>query len=59
LIFDKFYRFHYGDAQQVYGHGLGLYIVRRLLQTMNGDIRVENLDEGGAAFTFWLPTIEE
>jgi PAS domain S-box-containing protein len=59
LIFDKFYRLHHGDAQQVYGHGLGLYIVQRLLQAMNGGIRVENLAQGGTAFTFWLPAAEE
>ncbi len=59
LIFDKFYRYHYGDAQTVYGHGLGLYMARRLLQAMNGEIRAENLVEGGAGFTFWLPIFEE
>jgi signal transduction histidine kinase len=59
LIFEKFYRFHYGDAQTVYGHGLGLYMVRRLLQAMQGEIKVENLPGGGAAFTFWLPVFEE
>jgi PAS domain S-box-containing protein len=59
LVFEKFYRFHYGDAQTVYGHGLGLYMVRRLLQAMGGEIKVENLPGGGAAFTFWLPAFEE
>jgi len=59
LIFDKFYRFHYGDAQLVYGHGLGLYIVKQLLQAMNGSIQAENLNGGGASFTFRLPVIED
>ena len=59
LLFEKFYRVHRGDAQTVYGHGLGLYIVRRLLQVMDSDIRVENRPEGGACFKFWLKVIEE
>ena len=56
LLFDKFYRIHSGDAQTVYGHGLGLYMVRRLLQAMNGDIEAANRPQGGASFAFWLPT---
>jgi signal transduction histidine kinase len=59
LLFEKFFRVHRGDAQTVYGHGLGLYIVRRLLQVMDSDIRVENRPEGGACFKFWLNVIEE
>jgi PAS domain S-box-containing protein len=59
LLFGKFYRLHRGDSQTVYGHGLGLYIVRRLLQAMQGDIQFNNRPEGGACFTFCLPLIEE
>jgi signal transduction histidine kinase len=59
LLFGKFYRPHRGDSQTVYGHGLGLYIVRRLLQAMQGDIQFNNRPEGGTCFTFWLPVIEE
>ncbi len=59
LVFDRFYRLHNGDAQTVYGHGLGLYIVRRLLQAMGGDIRAENRPFGGARFTFWLNAVQE
>ncbi len=59
LLFNKFFRAHPGDSQTVYGHGLGLYMVKRLLQAMGGDIRVENNPEGGACFTFWLWAIEE
>jgi PAS domain S-box-containing protein len=54
-IFDKFQRLNGGDAQAVYGHGLGLYMVRHLLRAMRGDIRVEDTPGGGACFTFWLP----
>jgi PAS domain S-box-containing protein len=59
LIFDKFYRPHKGDAQVVYGHGLGLYIVRRLLQIMGSDVSAENRPTGGARFVFWLNLVQE
>jgi PAS domain S-box-containing protein len=55
LIFEKFQRLNSGDAQAVYGHGLGLYMVRRLLQAMAGDVRCEPAPGGGARFIFWLP----
>jgi K+-sensing histidine kinase KdpD len=58
LLFNKFYRLHQGDSQATYGHGLGLYIVSRLLQMMDGEIRVENRAPGGASFIFWLKTVE-
>ena len=57
LLFDRFYRSNPKDAQTVYGHGLGLYIVQRLLEAMNGSIRAENRQTGGASFTFWLPQV--
>jgi len=58
MLFDQFYRSNPEDAQTVYGHGLGLYIVQRLLNAMDGDIRAENRPEGGARFTFWLPVAD-
>lgn len=55
LLFTRFFRSRASDAQTVYGHGLGLYIVQRLLEAMNGKIEVSNRPEGGACFTCWLP----
>jgi signal transduction histidine kinase len=54
-IFEQFFRTENTDARVFYGHGLGLYIARKLLQAMNGDIHADNRDSGGAIFTFWLP----
>jgi signal transduction histidine kinase len=59
LLFDKFYRSHSGDAQTVYGHGLGLYVVKKLLGAMGGGIQAENRPSGGACFTFWIATVQE
>ncbi len=56
-IFSRFYRSNASDSQTVYGHGLGLYIVRRLMQAMQGDVQVTNRPESGACFTCWLPVL--
>jgi signal transduction histidine kinase len=37
---------------------LGLYIVRRLVEAMQGEVRAENHPQGGACFTCWLPLAE-
>ena len=57
-LFDRFYRYNSSDDREIYGHGMGLYIVRRLLEAMKGSIEVHNLPQGGAQFTCWLPLAE-
>jgi signal transduction histidine kinase len=57
-LFQRFYRAS-SDSQLVYGHGLGLYIVKRMLEAMNGQIEAGNNPDGGACFTFWLPLVDE
>ncbi|NLJ40503.1 MAG: HAMP domain-containing histidine kinase [Clostridiales bacterium] len=50
--FDKFYR---GDEarRSKDGHsGLGLYIVKQLLEQLDGSIKLSNADSGGACVTF-------
>ncbi len=59
LLFNRFYRANEEDSQDVYGFGLGLYTVRRFLEAMNGRIRAENREEGGARFIFWLKVFDE
>lgn len=54
-IFERFYRVDGGDAQVVYGHGLGLYITKILVNAMEGDIWVESEPGQGSQFTFNLP----
>jgi signal transduction histidine kinase len=57
VIFARFQRLNASDSQMVYGHGLGLYMVRRLLNAMHSDIAVEDAPGGGACFWFELPTV--
>jgi PAS domain S-box-containing protein len=54
-VFDLFHRLDSRDSREVYGHGLGLPMVKRLLEAMDGGIRVEQDPEGGARMVFWLP----
>ncbi|MEJ5313132.1 ATP-binding protein [Anaerolinea thermophila] len=58
LLFTQFFRSRMSDSQTTYGHGLGLYMVRRLLEAMNGTIKVRNMPEGGACFTCCLPVVQ-
>ena len=53
-IFDRFYRADASDTQRVYGHGLGLYIVRRLVEAMGGAVWVESRGGQGSRFAFTL-----
>lgn len=54
-VFDIFHRLDSRDSREVYGHGLGLHLVRRLLQAMDGGIRAEHPADGGLCMVFWLP----
>ncbi|NIS80276.1 MAG: hypothetical protein GTO14_08715 [Anaerolineales bacterium] len=58
-IFEMFHRLDASDSREVYGYGLGLPMVRRLLEAMGGGIKVEGSRRGGARFIFWLPRAGE
>jgi len=50
LIFKRFYR---GDESS--GIGLGLAIVRELIEVLNGRIELTSKEGEGSVFTLWLP----
>jgi signal transduction histidine kinase len=54
-IFEKFYRLDPNMTQGVGGTGLGLYICRELVESMQGDIWVESVPGHGSTFAFELP----
>lgn len=54
-LFDLFYRVDSGRARKNGGSGLGLPLVRKVINSMGGEITVENEKDGGLKFTFTLP----
>ncbi len=54
-IFDPFHRPEGQEKQEVYGHGLGLYFARQLMEAQNGKIWVECPPEQGSRFMLTLP----
>jgi signal transduction histidine kinase len=54
-VFEVFHRLDARDSRDVYGHGLGLHLTRRLLGAMGGWIRAEPAAQGGTRMVFWLP----
>ena len=58
-IFDRFYRVSGSDAQEVYGHGIGLYLTKMLVEAMGGKIRVDSQPGQGSQFYFTLPLLKE
>jgi signal transduction histidine kinase len=53
LIFNMFARLHPADAYP--GTGIGLALVKRILERHDGDIGVQPAPGGGSVFTFSLP----
>ena len=54
-VFEMFHRLDHRDSREVYGHGLGLPMAKKLLEAMGGGIRAEQGTRAGARFVFWLP----
>ncbi len=54
-IFERFYRIKNDKTRYITGTGLGLPIVKGLVDSMNGVIQVESEPNRGSAFTVLLP----
>jgi signal transduction histidine kinase len=55
-IFEPFYRGKKAVAEQIHGTGLGLSLVKRIVEAHEGTITVENASPRGTAFVIRLPT---
>jgi signal transduction histidine kinase len=58
-LFSQFFRSEQPEAREQSGWGLGLYVTRRLLELMNGEIGVESSIGEGSTFWFTLPIATE
>ncbi len=56
-LFQKFYRIDNVDRQEIGGTGLGLYLSRRLVESMNGRLWAESTFKEGSTFFVELPRI--
>jgi signal transduction histidine kinase len=56
-IFAKFHRLERGDSRQTSGFGLGLYISRKLIQAIGGELGAESRPGYGSRFFFALPRV--
>lgn len=58
-LFSQFFRSETPEAREQTGWGLGLYVTRRLLELMQGEIGVESTAGEGSTFWFTLPIAVE
>ena len=58
-VFEKFYRLDPDHRHGIGGSGLGLYICRQLVSSMDGRIWVESAPDRGSTFAFDLPIANE
>lgn len=54
-LFEKYYRVENDKTKDIQGTGLGLFIVKQLIEKMNGSIWVVSEEGKGSTFSFSLP----
>jgi len=54
-IFDPFFRGQRAVQDQVHGSGLGLYLVKKIVEAHGGTIQVKSEPMNGAEFTIRIP----
>jgi signal transduction histidine kinase len=57
-VFDEFYRCRNAKEVEPYGTGLGLPIVKRVVELYNGHLHIESELNKGSRFVFTLPRID-
>ncbi|MDO4730983.1 MAG: HAMP domain-containing sensor histidine kinase [Clostridia bacterium] len=55
FIFDRFYKTDKSRSKDKKGMGLGLYIVKKIINLHSGNIEVQSIEGEYCVFKFWLP----
>jgi two-component system phosphate regulon sensor histidine kinase PhoR len=55
-LFTRFHRVDSRDSRKQYGTGIGLYLVKHLVEAHQGEVSVSSKTGEGSTFTFVLPT---
>ena len=58
FIFVRFYRGHNKEVEEVRGSGLGLWIVKEIIENHNGRIEAQSEYGKGSCFTIYLPLVQ-
>lgn len=58
-MFQKFYRVDNTDTREIGGTGLGLYLSRRLAESMDGHLTVDSTYGEGSTFTLEVPRVKK
>jgi signal transduction histidine kinase len=56
-VFEPFYRGREAVSRQIQGSGLGLHLVRRIVEAHGGSVSVQSEPNHGSTFTVELPTV--
>lgn len=56
-VFEKFYRLGNEATKRAKGTGLGLYLTKKIVETLGGNIFIQNNTNGGSNFTVQLKAI--
>ena len=59
LLFDRFFRAGNATRNEVPGSGVGLYIVKSVVDALGGKISVNSVLNKGTTFVIWLPLAQE
>jgi signal transduction histidine kinase len=54
-LFEKFYRVQDKKVSKIQGTGLGLTIVKKIMEYHKGGIKVESMEGKGSTFTVYMP----